>query len=90
MSEARWQVIIHRKAEKILKRLDGDTLERIRRAIRGLANEPRPVGVKKLSRYDNLYRVRVGDWRVIYAIEDDKLIVLVLEISPRGEAYREL
>jgi mRNA interferase RelE/StbE len=90
MSEAHWQIIIHRKAEKILKRLDGDTLERIRRAIRGLANEPRPAGVKKLTSYDNLYRFRVGDWRIIYAIEDDKLIVLVLEISTRGGAYRDL
>lgn len=89
MSKSHWQVIIHRKAEKILKRLDGDTLERIRRAIRSLANDPRPGGVKKLTGYDNLYRIRVGDWRIIYAIEDDRLIVLVLEISPRGEAYRD-
>jgi mRNA interferase RelE/StbE len=90
MSDSHWQVIIHRKAEKILKRLDGDTLERIRRVIRSLANDPRPGGVKKLIGYDNLYRIRVGDWRVIYAIEDDRLIILVLEISPRGGAYREL
>ncbi len=89
MNEVRWQIIIHRKAEKIIKRLDGDTLERIRRAIRGLAIEPRPEGVKKLTGYDNLYRVRVGDWRIIYAIEDDRLIVLVLEISTRGGAYRD-
>jgi len=90
MSEARWRVIIHRKAEKIIKRLDGDILERIRRAIRGLTYEPRPSGVKKLVGYENLHRIRVGDWRIIYAIEDDKLIVLVLEISPRGAAYRDL
>lgn len=90
MSDTRWQVVIHRKAEKILKRLDGDTLERIRRSIRGLAIDPRPVGVKKLTGHDNLYRVRVGDWRILYAIEDDRLIVLVLEISTRGGAYRDL
>jgi mRNA interferase RelE/StbE len=90
MSDTRWQVVIHRKAEKILKRLDGDTLERIRRSIRGLAIDPRPAGVKKLTGYDNLYRVRVGDWRIIYAIEDDRLIVLILEVSTRGGAYRDL
>ena len=90
MSDTRWQVIIHRKAEKILKRLDGDTLERIRRAIRGLAIEPRPEGVKKLAGYDTLYRLRVGDWRIIYAIEEEMVIVLVLEISTRGGAYRDL
>ena len=71
MSQAHWQVIIHR-------------------VIRDLANDPRPEGVKKLTGVDNLYRIRVGDWRVIYAIEDDRLIVLVLEISPRGGAYRDL
>jgi mRNA interferase RelE/StbE len=90
MSEPPWQILIHRKAEKILKRLNGETLERIRRAIRSLANAPRPVGVKKLAGYENLYRVRVGDWRIIYAIEEDRLIILVLEISPRGGAYRDL
>ncbi|MDP2995426.1 MAG: type II toxin-antitoxin system RelE/ParE family toxin [Anaerolineales bacterium] len=90
MSEAHWQVFIHCKAEKILKRLDGETLERIRRALRSLANEPRPAGVRKLTGHDNLYRLRVGDWCIIYAIEDDRLIVLVLEISTRGNAYRNL
>jgi mRNA interferase RelE/StbE len=90
MSEYHWQVIIHRKAEKILQRLDGDILERIRSAIRNLASDPRPLGVKKLSGYENFYRIRVADWRVIYAIEEDRLIILVLEISPRGGAYRDL
>ena len=90
MSKSRWQVIIHRKAERILKRLDGDMLERIRQAIRGLASEPRPLGYKKLTGYENLYRIRVGDWRIIYAIEDAQLIILVLEIPPRGGAYRNL
>ena len=90
MSKGRWQVIIHRKAEKVLKWLDGDLLERIRQAIRGLASEPRPLGYKKLTGYENLYRIRVGDWRIIYAIEDAQLIILVLEIPPRGGAYRNL
>lgn len=90
MMGAQWQVIIHRKAEKILKRLDGDVLKRIRTAIRELASEPRPTGVKKLAGHENLFRIRVGDWRIIYAIEDDKLIVLILEISTRGGAYRDL
>lgn len=90
MTDAQWQVIIHRKAEKILKRLDGDILKRMRAAIRELSSEPRPTGVKKLAGYENLFRIRVGDWRIIYAIEDDTLIVLILEISTRGGAYRGL
>lgn len=90
MNRSRWQVIIHRKAERVLKQLDADMLERIRRSIRGLASEPRPDGCKKLTGYENLYRIRVGDWRIIYAIEEDQLIVLVLAISPRGSAYRNI
>jgi mRNA interferase RelE/StbE len=90
MSSQRWQVIIHRRAEKVLKRLDGHLLERIRQVIGSLSTEPFPEGVRKLTGYENLYRVRVGDWRIIYAIEKSRLIVLVLEISPRSEAYKGL
>jgi mRNA interferase RelE/StbE len=89
MGDKRWQLLVHRKAEKTLKRLKGDILERIRRAIRELADEPRPLGYKKLAGHENLYRIRVGDWRIIYAVEEDKLIVLVLEVAPRGSAYRD-
>jgi mRNA interferase RelE/StbE len=85
-----WRISIHRKAEKILRRLSGDTLERLRQAIRKLASEPRPSSAKKLAGHENLFRIRVGDWCIIYAIEEDRLIVLVLEISPHGGAYRDL
>ncbi len=88
MGETHWEIVIHRKAEKTLKRLRGEMLERTRQAIRSLAENPRPIGYKKMSGYDNLYRIRVGDWRIIYAIEDDKLIILVLEVAPRGGIYR--
>ena len=90
MNKSHWQVIIHRKAERVLKRLDADPRERIRRAIRELASESRPAGCKKLTGYENLYRIRVGNWWIIYAIEEDQLIVLVLAISPRGSAYRKI
>jgi mRNA interferase RelE/StbE len=85
-----WKLIIHRKAEKALKRLNGSTLDRLRLAIRELKNDPRPQGYKKIVGYDNLYRIRVGEWRIIYAIEDDQLIILVLEVGLRGSIYREL
>jgi mRNA interferase RelE/StbE len=70
--------------------LPRDLLARIRTAIRGLAVNPRPIGYKKLEGYADLYRIRVGDWRIVYTIEDDQLIVLVVEISPRGAVYRDL
>jgi mRNA interferase RelE/StbE len=88
MGENRWRIVVHRKAEKTIKRLRGDMLERTRQAIRSLAENPRPVGYKKMVGYKNMYRIHVGDWRIIYAIENDKLIVLVLEVAPRGKIYR--
>ena len=90
MNDTYRQVIIYRKAEKIIKRLDGDTLESIRRAIRSLVNEPRSDSVKKPAGYDNLYRICVGDWRIIYAIEADWPIVLVPEISPHSGFYLDI
>lgn len=84
----RWQIVLLRQPEKVLRRLPKDFLQRMRIAIRGLAENPRPPGCKKLSGYENLYRIRVGQWRISYAIENDRLVILVLEIAPRGDAYR--
>ena len=88
MTEA-WRVIILRAPKKIIARLPKDLRERLEQAIDNLALDPRPKGCKMLVGYD-LYRIRVGDWRIIYAIEDDKLIVLVVDVSPRADAYRNL
>ena len=89
MGEKRWRVFIHRKAEKTLKRLHGDILDRTRRAIRLLESDPRPAGYKKMVGFEDLYRIRVGDWRIIYTIEDDKLIILVLQVAVRSGMYRK-
>jgi mRNA interferase RelE/StbE len=92
MSEAasNWQILVRRQPEKVLRRLPKDLRQRIRVAIWGLAENPRPPGCRKLAGYDNLYRIRVGDWRISYAVKDDQLIILILEIAPRGSAYRNL
>ena len=84
-----YTVIVERQAEKALRRLPGEVLSRVDRLITSLADEPRPTGCKKIKGYDNLYRLRAGDWRLIYAVEDAVLIVLVIEIAPRDKAYRE-
>ena len=89
-SQRRYTVIVERQAEKTLRRLPKEILSRVDRLLVGLAEESRPAGCKKLRGYDNLYRLRAGDWRLIYAFEDDELVVLVIEIAPRGEAYRDL
>jgi mRNA interferase RelE/StbE len=87
-TERHWQIIIDRQPERIFRRLPKPVLQRIREKIWSLAEDPRPPGCKKLAGYDNLYRVRVGDWRISYAVEDDQLIVLIVEVAPRGGAYR--
>ena len=63
---------------------------RVTRKLDALEENPRPFGAEKLAGPEDLYRVRVGDWRIVYAIEDDALLVLLLDISPRGGAYRNL
>ena len=91
MSESpRWEIIFERQVEKVYRRLPADLLERLDRAILALVDDPRPRKCKKLTGYEDLYRIRVGDWRVTYAIEDDRLVVLIVEVAPRGGAYRDL
>ena len=62
----------------------------IRRAIEALAEEPYPRGAKKLRGHPGLWRVRVGDWRVVYTVDDERLLVLVLMIGGRGDVYERL
>jgi mRNA interferase RelE/StbE len=62
----------------------------IRRAIEALAEEPYPRGVRKLRGHPGLWRIRVGDWRVVYTVEDDRMVVLVLMIAARGDVYERL
>jgi len=88
----RYAIEVSRPAQRSLRSLrkDRQLLGRIDRAIRALALKPRPSGCNKLvgKQFDNLYRIRVGDWRILYAIEDDRLVVLVLNVVRRDQAYR--
>ena len=61
---------------------------RVRNRIDGLAAQPRPPGSIKLSGHANLYRVRVGDYRIIYELHDDRRIVIVIIVANRRESYR--
>ena len=85
-----YEIRIKRQPEKVIRKLPRDLAARIDRAILALATDPRPIGCKKFKGHDRLYRIRVGDWRISYAIMDDRLIILVLEVAPRGDAYRDL
>lgn len=75
-------------ADKQFSKLPKTHQQRIFTAIEHLAFEPRPSGVKKLQSTLDLYRIRVGDYRVIYAIEDQQLKILVLTIGHRKDVYK--
>ena len=82
-----YQIVIPNPAHKQLDNISKIERDRLILTLRSLANEPRPNGVKKLKGYDNTYRVRVGDYRIIYEIKDRELIVLLLSVSHRKDAY---
>lgn len=84
----RYRVEISPKAQRQLRALPKPMLRRIDARIQALADDPRPPGVTKLQGAENRYRIRAGDYRVIYAIDDAVLLVLVLEVLNRREAYR--
>ena len=67
---------------------DAKLRARLGQAIDGLGSEPRPPGCKKLKDEKRAYRVRVGDYRILYEIHDDRLVVLVIRIAKREDAYR--
>ena len=88
MTPRRYEVVLSPKAEKQLDELPTPLRRRITEAIEGLESKPRPHGVKKLTGAENLWRIRVGDFRIVYTIEDDRLIVLVVKIGHRRKIYR--
>lgn len=77
-------------AARQLKKIDRSVLPEIVEKIDSLASDPRPRGCEKLSGYDNLYRVRVGDHRVVYGVEDKLVLVVVLKVGNRAEIYKRI
>ena len=74
-------------AQKALQRLPKDAQERIILALALLRDTPRPPNVKKLAGWVDRYRIRVGDYRIIYRIKDDVLLLLVIRIGHRRDVY---
>jgi mRNA interferase RelE/StbE len=85
----RFLVIYSPPAERALRRLSGDIRRRIFARIDALAENPWLPGFAKLEGYD-AYRVRVGDYRIIYSIDRGRLVVLVLDVGHRKDIYRRL
>jgi mRNA interferase RelE/StbE len=81
-----YQVLIVRSAQKSLASLSKTNYERVRDAMLALAQNPRPSGCKKLTDREG-WRIRVGDYRVIYEIDDPGRTVTVLQIGHRSDVY---
>jgi mRNA interferase RelE/StbE len=82
-----YEILIRRSAEKEIRDLPISARARVVDRIRALVDEPRPPGCEKLSGRE-AYRVRVGEYRVIYTIEDRVLVVEVVRVAHRKDAYR--
>ena len=83
-----YRIIIPTQVQKQLDALSVSNWQRVRDAIDQLARVPRPPGAKKMRGVSESWRIRAGDYRIIYTIEDDRLIVLIIKIGHRREVYR--
>lgn len=83
-----YRIEFTRSAEKDLRRIERSSVSAIYDAIEHLADDPRPHGVKKLAGADRTYRIRIGDYRVVYEIEDNFLLILLIRIGHRKDVYR--
>ena len=83
-----YDVILKPQAQKDLDSFSGKLLSRIEDAVLGLYDEPRPHNSKKLSGGGSRWRIRAGDYRILYEIDDSQKIVKVYRIAHRKEVYR--
>jgi mRNA interferase RelE/StbE len=88
MSHGHYDIRITPAARKELDRLPVQHRERVETVIVALADNPRPFGCLKLRGLENAYRLRVGNYRVLYRIYDNELVVLVVTIGDRKDIYR--
>jgi mRNA interferase RelE/StbE len=86
----RYAVTLKASADKSLEKLPHSVRRRVVAKAELLGDDPRPASSKKLAGGINLWRIRVGDWRVVYAVDDDAKVVDVRIIAHRREVYRDL
>jgi mRNA interferase RelE/StbE len=85
---SQYKVFFKSSADRQLRKLPEAMQRRVVVEVEALAHNPRPRGVVKLAGHENLWRIRVGDHRVVYEIHDDRLVVLVLRLAHRKDVYR--
>lgn len=84
----RYRVVLTPAAARQYRKFrDRRVVSRIKMALKGLAVDPRPIGAKKMTGVDG-YRIRVGDYRIVYKVVDSRKLVKVARIGHRGEIYR--
>lgn len=83
-----YSIFLAPPAERQLRSFAPAVQKRLVKRMKTLQHDPRPQGVKKLAGEENLYRIREGDYRIIYTIQDKELIVLVVKIGDRKDVYR--
>ncbi|PZV06570.1 MAG: type II toxin-antitoxin system mRNA interferase toxin, RelE/StbE family [Leptolyngbya sp.] len=85
---ALYEVQFKASAAKEFRKLTLDVKGRIQKAIDGLRTDPRPAAMKKLAGETNLYRIRVGDYRVVYEIDDSHQFIVVTRVRHRRDVYQ--
>ena len=85
---ASYELEVSRSAERQLRKLPRSDQERIVQAILPLAQDPRPRGARKLSGYDDVFRIRVGHYRILYSVSSETLVIIILKIGHRRDVYR--
>jgi mRNA interferase RelE/StbE len=85
-----YRIEVKPQAERALAKIPNPHRRRIARAIDALARNPRPPGSAKLAGSDDAYRIRVGDYRIVYQVLDKVLIVYIIRVAYRKDIYRGL
>ena len=83
----KYKLVISRQASKEIKKLPKAVIPKIYSKISSLQENPRPSGVVKLTSYDNIWRVRIGNYRVIYSIHDTIQVIDVRRVADRKDVY---
>ena len=84
-----YAIKIKKSALKTIKRVEKSVKVKIWTAISELSDDPRPPGCVKMSGAEDLWRIRVGDWRIVYQIRDREMVILVVRVGHRREVYRQ-
>lgn len=90
MRKLKYRVYIDESALKTLAELPKKIQRQVSKKIDALSENPRPSGAKQLQGHDKIYRIRSGDYRIIYRVDDKKITVFVISIGDRKEIYRQL